>query len=184
LRNSGLKTLTNTIGTGILRPVTGRLNNQISELTLGDNYIKHMFEALKEAGKAAKMGEVPVGAVLMDCSGNMLSKGHNQAIRLNDPTAHAEIVVIRKAANLLINYRTPCTTLYVTVEPCLMCAGALLQARVKKLVFGASDPKGGVFGSLYNIAEDTRFNHKIEVVSGVLSEECGELMRRFFRIKR
>jgi len=143
--------------------------------------IQFMREALEEARKAGKQGEVPVGAILIDHNRNILSKGGNECIRRNDPTAHAEIIAIRKAASLSKNYRLLDTTLYVTIEPCLMCAGAILQARIKKLVFGAFEPKGGVFGSLYNVADDVRFNHKIKVTSGILAEECRNLMQSFFQ---
>lgn len=147
-------------------------------------HVQFMRKALEEARKAGKQGEVPVGAILIDHDQNILSKGRNECIRHNDPTAHAEIVAIRKAASLSKNYRLLDTTLYVTIEPCLMCAGAILQARIKKLVFGTFEPKGGVFGSLYNVADDIRFNHKIKVISGILAEECRNLMQDFFLDRR
>ncbi len=143
-----------------------------------------MRRALEEAEKAAKQGEVPVGAILVDDKLNILSKAHNQAIFLNDPTAHAEMMAIRKATSLLKNYRLSDTTLYVSVEPCLMCAGAILHARIRKLVFGTFDSKGGAFGSLYDVARDPRLNHRIEVVSGILADECKNLIKKFFEDKR
>lgn len=148
------------------------------------NHIQFMWRALEEAEKAAKQGEVPVGAILVDDKLSILSRAHNHVIFSNDPTAHAEILAIRKATNLLKNYRLPDTTLYVSVEPCLMCAGAILHARIKKLVFGTFDPKGGAFGSLYDVAKDPRFNHRIEVVSGVLANQCKNLIQKFFEGRR
>ncbi|MDD5450368.1 MAG: tRNA adenosine(34) deaminase TadA [Desulfovibrionales bacterium] len=142
-----------------------------------------MRKALEAAGQAQTTGEVPVGAVLVGEDDQILGVGYNQVIALSDPTAHAEILALRQAATH-VNYRLPGTTLYVTIEPCLMCAGAILQARVKKLVFGAYDPKGGVFGSLYNLAQDHRLNHRIEVISGILAGEAQSIMQAFFRHKR
>ena len=142
-----------------------------------------MKQALLIASEGRNKGEVPVGAVLVR-NNEIIGRGHNRVIELNDPTAHAEIVAIREAAAVLGNYRLLDTTLYVTVEPCVMCAGAVLQARIKRLVFGVADPKGGAFGSLYNMAEDTRLNHRIEVFSGVSGSECRSLLQEFFRLKR
>lgn len=143
-----------------------------------------MREALKEAEKALDAGEVPVGAVLADADGGILSRGHNSPIRLNDPTAHAEVLVIRAASEAVRNYRLPNTVLAVTVEPCVMCMGAALHARIARLFFGAPDPKAGAAGSLYDLSSDSRLNHRIEVVQGILQEECGSLMQRFFRTRR
>ena len=103
---------------------------------------------------------------------------------MNDPTAHAEILVLKQAAQVLNNYRLPGTTLFVTIEPCLMCAGAIIQARVEQVVFGAFDPKAGALGSLYDVSQDQRLNHRFEVVSGVLEKECRDLMQKFFKVRR
>lgn len=139
--------------------------------------------ALEEAGRALLEGEVPVGAVLVS-GGEISGRGRNRPVVLSDPTAHAEILALRNGAAAAGNYRLPESTLYVTIEPCAMCAGALLQARVSRLVYGAEDPKAGAVRSLFRLLEDDRLNHRIEVVPGVLAEECGELLRRFFREKR
>jgi tRNA(adenine34) deaminase len=140
--------------------------------------------ALEEACRARQIDEVPVGAVLVTASGELLATAHNRTIVEQDPTAHAEILALRTAAGKLRNYRLLNTTLYVTVEPCVMCTGALVHARVGRLVFGALDPKWGGAGSLYNLATDPRLNHQIEVVAGVCAEECRELMQAYFRSKR
>ena len=139
--------------------------------------------ALQEADLAYRKGEVPVGA-LLTLRGEILARAHNCTISLNDPTAHAEILVIRQAAERLGNYRLAGTTLYVTLEPCIMCAGAIIQARVGEVVFGASDPKAGGVSSLYRILEDPRLNHAVAVIAGVLGEECSEILSRFFQEKR
>jgi tRNA(adenine34) deaminase len=140
--------------------------------------------ALEQARKAAEINEVPVGAVLVSSSGEILGTAHNRTIADQDPTAHAEILAVRAAARKLQNYRLLNTTLYVTIEPCMMCAGALVHARVGRMVFGAPDPKWGAAGSLYNVAADSRLNHQIEVVPGVCAAECLCLMQAFFRSKR
>ena len=140
--------------------------------------------ALKEAEKASLSGEVPVGAVIASQEGEIVASAHNQPIALNDPTAHAEILAIRKASLTCQNYRLNNTVLVVTIEPCIMCMGAVVYARVPKLVYGADDPKGGAAGSLYDLAIDGRLNHKIEVISGIRNEECRVLMQDFFRIRR
>lgn len=142
-----------------------------------------MAEALHEAARAEAIGEVPIGAVVV-CGDDLIGRGHNAPIMLNDPTAHAEIVALRDAAQRVGNYRLPDTTLYVTVEPCLMCMGALLYARVKRLVFGCFDAKAGAAGSLYDVSRDPRLNHQIEVTAGVRAEECRALLQQFFRGKR
>jgi tRNA(adenine34) deaminase len=143
-----------------------------------------MQHALVEARKAAAMDEVPVGAVLVSGTGKILARGHNQPVARNDPTAHAEILVLRQAAAKIGNYRLPGTTLYVTLEPCIMCMGALLHARVARVVFGAPDPKGGAAESLYQIAADDRLNHRIETVRGVCLAECRAILQAFFRSRR
>ncbi len=142
-----------------------------------------MKMALEEAYRAEREEEVPVGAVIVK-DDKIIARAYNQVIKRNDPTAHAEILALRQAALALRNYRLIDTTLYVTIEPCLMCGGALVQARIGRLVFGAFDPKMGAFGSLYNLAEDKRLNHRIRVKSGVLEEECCRLMKDFFRRRR
>jgi len=143
-----------------------------------------MGRALKEAEKASLSGEVPVGAIIVNQEGEIVASAHNQPIALNDPTAHAEILAIRKASLTCRNYRLNNTVLVVTIEPCIMCMGAVVNARVPKLVYGADDPKGGAAGSLYDLAIDGRLNHRIEVISGIRDEECRVLMQDFFRIRR
>jgi len=139
--------------------------------------------ALEEACLAAKEGEVPVGAVIL-WKNSVIARSHNQPIARHDPTAHAEILAIREASEKMKNYRLSGMTLYVTLEPCIMCAGAILQARLARLVYGASDPKGGAVNSLYRMLEDGRLNHSVEVVGGVLSTSCAEILSGFFREKR
>ncbi len=143
-----------------------------------------MKQALSEAEKGSSMGEVPVGAVLASPEGQIVAKAYNQPIALGDPTAHAEILAIRKAGLFFRNYRLNNTTLVVTLEPCLMCMGAAINARIARLVFGTVDPKAGAAVSLYNLAEDKRLNHRIEVVSGIMEEECRSLIQNFFRERR
>ncbi|MBE9573184.1 MAG: nucleoside deaminase [Proteobacteria bacterium] len=143
-----------------------------------------MKQALSEAEKGSSMGEVPVGAVLTSPEGQIVAKAYNQPIALGDPTAHAEILAIRKAGLFFRNYRLNNTTLVVTLEPCLMCMGAAINARIARLVFGTVDPKAGAAVSLYNLAEDKRLNHRIEVVSGIMEEECRSLIQDFFRVRR
>ena len=142
-----------------------------------------MCMALEEAKRAGEEGEVPVGAVLVS-GGQVIARGRNRPIAMSDPTAHAEILALREAATNTGNYRLPGCTLYVTIEPCAMCAGALLQARVGRLVFGAEDPKAGAVRSLYTLLEDERLNHRVEVTAGVLPQECREVLRTFFRERR
>ena len=140
--------------------------------------------AIKEAKKAGQKAEVPVGAVLVAESGDILSLSHNQVITLADPTAHAEISALREAGKKVLNYRLLGTTLYVTIEPCIMCMGAIVHARVARVVFGAQDFKWGASGSLYNFAEDVRLNHRPKIIHGVCQDECRALMQEFFRSKR
>jgi len=140
--------------------------------------------ALNEAKKAGQIGEVPVGAILVSENGEILSAAHNQTIKLADPTAHAEILTLRKAALEINNYRLLNTTLYVTVEPCIMCMGAIVHARISQVVFGAPDPKWGAAGSLYNFAADDRLNHRVDIITGVCAEDCRRLMQDFFLSKR
>ena len=143
-----------------------------------------MLQALQQAHQAAGIEEVPVGAVLVDQSGELLASGHNQPIKTSDPTAHAEIVVIREAASRLQNYRLPGTTLYVTIEPCAMCVGALLQARVGRIVFGALEPKTGAIQSVHRLFESAQLNHYAEIRGGVMEAECSALMSEFFQQRR
>ena len=145
---------------------------------------KFMAIALKEAEKAGQIGEVPIGAILVADGGDILSAAHNQTIELADPTAHAEVLALRHAAHKINNYRLLNTTLYVTVEPCIMCMGALIHARVSRIVFGANDPKWGGAGSLYDFTRDNRFNHQPEIIGGVCEEACRELIQDFLRSKR
>ena len=140
-------------------------------------------EALKEAKKAGEKGEVPIGAVI-ELNGKIISRGHNKSISSNDPTAHAEIVAIRKAAKKLKNYRLNECRLYVTIEPCPMCAGASVWARVSEIIFGAYDSKAGACGSVTNIAHNKKFNHRVKVTGGVLAGECKSIVQKFFRNKR
>jgi tRNA(adenine34) deaminase len=139
--------------------------------------------ALEEAEEAYRLGEVPVGAVLVR-EGNILSRAHNSPIVRNDPSAHAEMLVLRQAGEKLGNYRLSGAELYVTLEPCIMCAGAIVHARVARVIFGARDPKYGAVGSLYNILTDRGLNHQVEITEGIMREECGEIMSRFFQQKR
>jgi len=145
--------------------------------------IQYMQEALAEARSAAAAGEVPIGAVLVH-KGQILARSGNRTIRDCDPTAHAEIVALREAARLLGNYRLADTTLYVTIEPCSMCSGAILQARVPRLVYGTDDPKGGAVRSCFEILSHPRLNHQVEVTSGVLAAECATIIQSFFAARR
>jgi tRNA(adenine34) deaminase len=144
----------------------------------------YMKLALNEAAKALRIAEVPVGAVVLDTGGQIIGTGFNRPILLSDPTGHAEVIAMREAAARLGNYRLTGATLYATVEPCIMCMGAIIHARIRRLVYGAPDPRWGGAGSLYNLASDPRLNHQVEVVSGVMREETGEMIRSFFRDKR
>jgi tRNA(adenine34) deaminase len=143
-----------------------------------------MRRALQEAEQGAKCDEVPVGAVLVDQSGELIASGHNQSISIVDPTAHAEIVVIRAAAKRLNNYRVPDTTLYVTLEPCTMCVGAIVQARIGRVVYGTTEPKSGAIESAQQLFKNPRFNHYPEILAGVLEEECAACLSGFFANKR
>ncbi|MDD3992943.1 MAG: tRNA adenosine(34) deaminase TadA [Desulfobacterales bacterium] len=149
----------------------------------GDDH-RYMRQALAEAEKAGQRGEVPVGAVLVAEDGTVLAADGNRTIELADPSAHAEMLVMRAAAAKLNNYRLPGTTLYATVEPCIMCLGAAVHARIARVVFGAPDPKWGAAGSMYNFCTDSRLNHCIETTAGVLADECRELIQAFFRERR
>ncbi len=142
-----------------------------------------MQQALDQAKLAALAGEVPVGAVLVR-DGQIISTGFNQPITNSDPSAHAEMMALRAAARGESNYRLPGTTLYVTLEPCTMCAGAMLHARVDRVVFGATDPKTGAAGSVLNVFSEKQINHQTQVEGGIMSEECGQILRDFFKERR
>jgi tRNA(adenine34) deaminase len=147
-------------------------------------HITYMRTALEEARQAARIQEVPVGAVLVSAEGDILARAHNRTICDHDPSAHAEMLAIRLAAAQQQNYRLLNTTLYVTVEPCLMCMGAIIHARIQRIFFGTRDPKWGAAGSLYNLGEDRRLNHHPEIVEGLLLDECRDLIQGFFRERR
>ncbi|WP_291967643.1 tRNA adenosine(34) deaminase TadA [Caloramator sp.] len=142
-----------------------------------------MNEAIKEAKKCLYLDEVPVGAVIVK-DGKIIGRGHNLRETLKDATAHAEIIAIKEACKALGGWRLIDCEIYVTLEPCVMCAGALVNSRIKRLVFGAYDKRFGACGTLYNIACDERLNHRIEVIGGVLSKECADLLSNFFKKKR
>ena len=139
-----------------------------------------MTLALSEAERASEKGEVPIGAVVV-IDGRVVARGHNLRELNNDPTAHAEMIAIGKAAKKLKSWRLANSTLYVTVEPCVMCIGAIILARIPRLVFGCCDPKGGAVGSLYDISNDKRLNHRVQVTSGVLADEAQALLKDFFK---
>jgi tRNA(Arg) A34 adenosine deaminase TadA len=143
-----------------------------------------MRQAIAQAQIAADLEEVPVGAILVDAMGELLAAGYNQPISARDPSAHAEIVALRAAAQKLGNYRLPNTTLYVTLEPCTMCVGALVHARVGRLVYGTTEPKTGAIESAQRLFETGKFNHQPQIEAGVLADECSALLTRFFENKR
>lgn len=147
--------------------------------------MEHFFmeKALEEAQKAFDVDEVPIGAVIVR-NGEIIGAGHNLREKEKDPTLHAEMIAIRNGAAFLNGWRLLDCDLYVTIEPCPMCAGAILQARIKRVVFGARDPKAGCAGSLYNLLQDNRFNHTVEIVEGILENECSTIMKDFFKRKR
>jgi tRNA(adenine34) deaminase len=145
---------------------------------------KYMELALEQARLAARQAEVPVGAVLINERGQVLARACNMPVKQRDPTAHAEILVLRQGAKRVGSYRLTGTTLYVTIEPCPMCAGAMVLARIKRLVYGAQDPKTGACSTLYNIVQDSRLNHRLEVSRGILAEECRSLIQAFFQKRR
>jgi tRNA(adenine34) deaminase len=142
-----------------------------------------MLEALAEARKAEIEGEVPIGAIVL-VDGKIVGRGHNRSIHAHDPCAHAEILALRQAARRMKNYRLPGSILFVTVEPCVMCAGAMIQARVGEVVYGAADPKTGALDSHFHLAGAAQLNHKLRVTSGILEEACSSLMRAFFASRR
>jgi len=142
-----------------------------------------MQQALDQAKLAAMAGEVPVGAVLVK-DGKIISRGFNQPIGNSDPSAHAEMMALRAAAHIESNYRLPGTTLYVTLEPCIMCAGAMLHARVERVVFGATDSKTGAAGSVLNVFSEKQINHQTQVEGGIMDDECSQVLRDFFKGRR
>jgi tRNA(adenine34) deaminase len=142
-----------------------------------------MRAALAEARSAAEAGEVPIGAVVV-VNGEIVARGQNRVLRDGDPTAHAEMVALRAAARAIGNYRLVDCDLYVTLEPCAMCAGAMIHARIRRLVYGAADPKAGAVGSVLAVVNHPKLNHQMVVESGVLAEQCGEILREFFRQRR
>jgi tRNA(adenine34) deaminase len=150
---------------------------------LADFDVQYMEMALAEARNADHVGEVPVGAVIV-LEGSVVARAFNQPISANDPTAHAEMVALREAARVAGNYRLSAATMYCTLEPCMMCAGAMIHARLARLVFGALDPKAGSAGSIYNVLSDPRLNHRVEVVPGFRQAECSALLRDFFSRRR
>ncbi len=144
----------------------------------------YMDLALKQAGKAVEIDEVPVGAVVVDKSGNVIGYGCNSPVSTNDPTSHAEINAVRMASRALKNYRITDTDLYVTIEPCIMCMGAIIHARIKRVVFGAKDAKWGAVNSLYTMADDKRLNHHPEIRSGVCEDKAIKIIKDFFKVRR
>lgn len=142
-----------------------------------------MRQALALAQQASAQGEVPVGAVLIK-DGAVIGQGHNRPIADHDPSAHAEMLALREAGQALGNYRLPGSTLYVTLEPCVMCAGAIIHARVERLVYGAPDPKAGAVTSVYDVIRQPRLNHRVSWTGGVLEAECGAVLKAFFRARR
>jgi tRNA(adenine34) deaminase len=148
-----------------------------------DADIEFMQQALAEARESAANGEVPIGAVLVQ-EGRILARAGNRTIRDCDPTAHAEILVLREAARIIGNYRLADTTLYVTIEPCSMCAGAMLQARVPRLVYGAAEPRGGAVQSCFEVLSHPDVNHRVQVTSGLLAADCSEVIQSFFAVRR
>ena len=142
-----------------------------------------MAEALAEARRAADEGEVPIGSVVV-FDGRIVGRGRNARERLNDPTAHAEILALQEAARSLGRWRLTGATIYATLEPCPMCAGALVNARIDRLVYAVPDPKAGAAGTLFQIPTDPRLNHRVEITTGVLAQECGDLLTEFFRSRR
>jgi tRNA(adenine34) deaminase len=144
----------------------------------------HMEMALEEARLAAAEDEVPIGAVIVELERGVIARAHNQREQLNDPTAHAEMIAITQAASALGSWRLENSILYVTLEPCPMCAGAIVQARLPMLVYGAADPKAGACHTLYQIASDARLNHRAQVIAGVLADRCGAVLTDFFAAKR
>lgn len=148
-----------------------------------DDDARWMRHAVALAAAAAAAGEVPVGAVII-AGGEIIGEGANQPIASHDPTAHAEVIALRAACAAVANYRLPDATLYVTLEPCAMCSGAMLHARIARLVYGTADPNTGAAGSVIDVLDEPRFNHRVEVTGGILAEDCAQLLHTFFRQRR
>lgn len=161
----------------------GMVYNSSMDSAYEDHDTMYMRAALEQAREAYRSGEVPVGAVIIS-DDRIIAACRNRCEELKDPAAHAEILALREAGRALGGWRLPGCTLYVTLEPCPMCAGALVQARVERLVYGAADPKGGACGTLYNIVQDERLNHRLSVTGGVLENTCAALLRKFFQSRR
>ncbi len=155
----------------------------MSRFTL-EQHQHYMTLAMLQARLAWQAGEIPVGAVIVDSTGAVAGQGHNRTLTGHDPTAHAEIMALREAGQTLGTYRLLGTTLYVTLEPCCMCAGAMIHSRIETLVYAAPDPKTGACGSVFNVLGDERHNHRVEIIGGVMEEECRELLQSFFRMRR
>jgi tRNA(adenine34) deaminase len=162
--------------------IKAKKKESVQAMTLPHEHFMHL--AIDQAIVAGQMGEVPVGAVIVDADGQVLAQDHNRTITICDPSAHAEINVLRSAARRIKNYRLLSTTLYVSIEPCAMCMGAIVHARVKTVVFGAPDPKWGAAGSLYHLGHDSRLNHQVEIVQGVCADRCRFVIQAFFRERR
>jgi len=167
-------------GTPMIMPERLLIERIVKEVAVDE---KFMEMALEEAKIAASEGEVPVGAVLVK-NGDIIGRNHNRCIQSNDPTAHAEILLLRRGGEVLGNYRLGETTLYVTIEPCPMCVGAITQARIERLVYGASDEKAGAVSSRFRLLNDPDLNHRVDVKGGVLRQECSEILRKFFKGRR
>jgi tRNA(adenine34) deaminase len=150
---------------------------------MAESDLEFMRAALDEARTAAERGEVPIGAVLVH-EGKIISRAHNRTLTDNDPTAHAEMVAIREAAQIIRNHRLNGTSLYVTVEPCAMCAGAMIQARIARLIYGCPEQKGGAIRTCFQILDHPAVNHRVEVISGILADECSAVMQAFFALRR
>ena len=148
-----------------------------------NNFEKYMLEALKEAEIAASEDEVPIGCVIVK-NDEIIARAHNQRDKTNNPIGHAEILAIKKASEILNDWQLVDTELYVTIEPCLMCAGAIIQSRIKKVIYGAPDFRGGAFGSSINVLDAKNINHRPEIINGVLEKECSEIIKDYFKSKR
>jgi len=168
-------------GEGSLRPLRAWYDAHMKRDLEVDEHFMRL--ALREAARGAREGEVPVGAVVV-VAGKALARAHNRPIRLHDPSAHAEILALRRAARKLANYRMEGCDLYVTIEPCAMCAGAIVHARLRRVVFGAPDPKAGACGSALRVLNHRRLNHRVELTRGVLAVDCAALVQGFFRDRR
>ena len=148
-----------------------------------EDFEKYMLEALKEASLAALEDEVPIGCVIVK-NGEIIAKAHNQRDKTNNPLGHAEVLAIKKASEILKDWQLVNCELYVTIEPCLMCAGAIIQSRIKRVIYGAPDLKGGAFGSSINVLDASNINHRPEIVKGILESECSQVIKDYFKSKR